>query len=97
MRLTKNEITSIHNSAIKYFGENSKVFLFGSRIDDNKKGGDIDLYLETDLKDGVFNKKVEMLTYLNLRLGEQKIDLVINNFQRDKSIFQAAQQDGILL
>ena len=57
MRLKKENIEVIKILAKKYFGENAKVYLFGSRIDDNKKGGDIDLYIETDVKDNIIEKK----------------------------------------
>ncbi len=42
MRLYSDEI-----QALKYALENieDEVFLFGSRVDDNKKGGDIDLLI----------------------------------------------------
>ncbi len=38
MRLSAKEAEIIKNSAIKYFGSNSNVYLFGSRVDDKKKG-----------------------------------------------------------
>ena len=48
MRLSIEESKMIRDSAVKYFGKNSKIYLFGSRTDDKKKGGDIDIYIETD-------------------------------------------------
>ncbi len=33
--------------AKQYFGNDSKLYLFGSRVYDDKKGGDIDLLLES--------------------------------------------------
>ena len=48
MRLSIEELKIIRDSAVKYFGKNSKIYLFGSRTDDKKRGGDIDIYIETD-------------------------------------------------
>ena len=38
---------TIQDTASAIFGTNAKVFLFGSRLDDALKGGDIDLYIES--------------------------------------------------
>ena len=97
MRLKKEHIESIKNIAIDTFGNNVSIYLFGSRVDDSKKGGDIDLYLETDTKEELFEKKIAMLTNLKKAIGEQKIDLVINNFSTEKFIFKVAKEEGILL
>jgi len=39
MRISEKEIQVIKNLAVSIFGEDTKVFLFGSRIADNKRGG----------------------------------------------------------
>jgi len=49
MRLTEFEKKEIKHAVEKNFGTEIDVYLFGSRIDDSLKGGDIDLYIETDL------------------------------------------------
>ena len=53
------------------------IYLFGSRTDDSKLGGDIDLFLEIDEKPS-FEKKIKFLSKLKRILGEQKIDIVFN-------------------
>ncbi len=43
MRLTDFQIKTICESAEKNFGKDTHIWLFGSRVDDEAKGGDIDL------------------------------------------------------
>ena len=74
MRLEKKYIDYIKRTAKDMFGEDAKVYLFGSRIDKEKKGGDIDIYIETNLKKNIFDKKIELLKRLHDKMGEQKID-----------------------
>lgn len=64
MRLKPKEIQAIKKAAKKQFGAGAKIFLFGSREDDSKKGGDIDLYIETASKENLFRKKVKMIRML---------------------------------
>jgi len=77
MRLSLFEINAIQRNARELFGSDVKVYLFGSRVDDNKKGGDIDLYLAPGNMDNLYEKKIKYLSALNRVLGEQKIDVVI--------------------
>lgn len=81
MRLSLFEIKNILHLKDAIFGKNLKLYLFGSRVDDSAKGGDIDLYLKVNNLNNVFEKKVEFLSQLQRVLGEQKIDLV---FSRDE-------------
>lgn len=101
MRLTSNEINIIKECFQAQFGEKDHLWLFGSRADDNARGGDIDLYIETEsetLKEA-FNKKFEFILSLNMRLGEQKIDIVLNvlTLKNDLPIYQIAKETGIQL
>ena len=48
MRLSNDSMLTIKQAVTLIFGKDAKVYLFGSRTDDAKKGGDIDLYIETD-------------------------------------------------
>ena len=97
MRINKQHIQDIKNQAEDVFNKDVKVYLFGSRVDDSKKGGDIDLYIETNIKEKLFDKKIKMLSGLMKNLGEQKIDLLINNFTEKKLIYSVAKNEGILL
>lgn len=97
MRLTNNEITVIKSSATSFFGSGARIFLFGSRTDDSRKGGDIDLYVEAEhpvqLQD-----KISFITHLKMTLGDQKIDVVVNApNKKDQKIFHEARNAGIEL
>jgi hypothetical protein len=69
--------------------------LFGSRVDNAKKGGDIDLYIKTEAGND-FSHKIKFLVALEQQMGEQKIDVV---FAQDKNrpIEQQALSTGVLL
>lgn len=97
MRLSKEQTNIIKKAVKENFGENAVVYLFGSRTDDKKRGGDIDLYIETDKKKDLLEKKIKMLVQLHKNLGEQKIDIILNNFKGGKYIYEVARREGILL
>ena len=97
MRIRQEYIELIKQKVIKYFGDESKTYLFGSRVDDSKFGGDIDIYIETDYKDEIFTQKIKLLVELKKNIGDRKIDIVINNGKYQLPIFEFAQNEGILL
>lgn len=53
MRLSQPQVDVICASAVKIFGRSARVWLFGSRVDEKSKGGDIDLYIKPELQDPV--------------------------------------------
>jgi len=83
----------------KCFLEKDTLWVFGSRTDLNKKGGDIDLYVETHAKtaDEAVNMKLKFLSHLQRILGEQKIDLVLNllNTSTSLPIYIVAKTKGV--
>jgi len=95
MRLNDKYIQIIKNSFQQVFGE-GEIYLFGSRVDDSKKGGDIDLYLIVKDKSDLFRKKLQFLAKIKKALGEQKIDVVFN-IDKDRLIEQEAKKWGIKL
>ncbi len=96
MRLQDFEISSIKSIASHIFGQGAKVILFGSRVYDDIKGGDIDLYIQPPDKNNLSEKKIAFLVQLKTAIGDQKIDVVIS---RDTSrlIEQEAIKNGIEL
>jgi predicted nucleotidyltransferase len=50
MRLTPAQIDTIKSTAQAVLGEGTQVWLYGSRLDDQLKGGDIDLLIESSQK-----------------------------------------------
>jgi hypothetical protein len=48
MRLTPSQAHLITDRVRRHFGVQAKTWLSGSRVDDHKRGGDVDLDVETD-------------------------------------------------
>jgi predicted nucleotidyltransferase len=48
MRLTPAQVEAIRHSAALLAGDAARVWLFGSRVHDDARGGDVDLLLELD-------------------------------------------------
>jgi predicted nucleotidyltransferase len=101
MRLTQEQVNIIKRTVIDTFGDAASVWLFGSRVDDCKRGGDIDLLIETEETDVMKIVKTELtfMVKLQMQLGEQKIDVLVDYPTRKVTppIFEVAKQTGILL
>jgi predicted nucleotidyltransferase len=99
MRLAPDQVQAICDAASSTFGKGAAVWLFGSRVDDTKKGGDIDLLVRPlpAAADQPFAKKIRMLTLLERALGERKIDLVIEQPGDQRPIVSVAHATGIQL
>ena len=79
MRLSSKEIETIKQIIDDIFTD-AKVYLFGSRLDMDKKGGDIDLYVDAKDKESLLEKKIKAVSKLE-RLLQKPVDLVVS---RDK-------------
>ena len=65
MRLSIEQRAIIERIAIKHFDKDVKVYLFGSRIYPEQKGGDIDLLLEGVPEElTAFKKKIDVVNEL---------------------------------
>ena len=76
MRLTQQERKVICDS-INRVDPEARILLFGSRVDDQARGGDIDLLVLSDRLgfDDLWPIRREILD----RIGLQKLDLIIEN------------------
>lgn len=73
----------------------AKIFLFGSRADDTKRGGDIDLYVET-------MTHPNRMSVARLRGDiedalEIKVDVIVNDHQKNEPIYNIARKTGVVL
>ncbi len=99
IRLEPNDLASIIQSFKECFGEHDHLWLFGSRVYSQKRGGDIDLYIEVEDFDSkkVYAQKSQFWILLQDRLGEQKIDIVVRDPVQDLLIYKVARSEGIQL
>jgi len=95
MRLSVHQHETIKRCFKEVFGTGD-IYLFGSRVDDSKKGGDIDLYIVIEEHENLFEKKIKFLAKVKREIGEQKIDVVFNE-DVDRLIEKEAIKWGILL
>lgn len=95
LRLNRQEVDALIRATKSSFGDSAQIWLFGSRVDDTKKGGDIDLYIETDKETGIVAAKLEMLGAIWSTFGEQKIDILVRSRSREPTpIHEIAKSSG---
>jgi len=75
MRISEIEKTTIVNAILEK-DKNAQIFLFGSRTDDFKKGGDIDILVQSDEIGILEIVKIKSTIFKNI--PEQKIDLLVS-------------------
>ena len=75
MRISEIEKTTIVNAILEK-DKNAQIFLFGSRTDDFKKGGDIDILVQSDEIGLLEIVKIKSSIFKNI--PEQKIDLLVS-------------------
>ncbi len=99
MRLSQQTQQIIRNTVREIFGAEANVKLFGSRINDDARGGDIDLLIELpSVTTEVERKTMQLTARLQMRIGDQPIDvLVIDPSTPRQSIHEQASLTGISL
>lgn len=99
MRLTEHEIQIIRDTAHEVFGQNIRIILFGSRVDDAAKGGDIDLMIETSEevdRPALFSARVA--SRVSRSLSGRAVDVVLKAPNlKTQPIHDIATRSGIVL
>ena len=75
MRLSADEVETLKRSLLD-ISDDAKMYLFGSRIDDSKKGGDIDILILSDKLTKRDIRKIRIDFFG--KFGEQKLDIVLD-------------------
>lgn len=96
MRLSAEETASIKRIIADVFGEDAEVRLFGSRADDTKRGGDVDLYVTPVQRDELYMKRVTCLGKLERALL-YPVDLVVAEPEASRPIDRIALKNGVVL
>jgi predicted nucleotidyltransferase len=93
MRITETERQTLL-AAVRNEDSVARIWLFGSRVDDTKIGGDIDI--------AILSGKIKLSERMKIRrnivdtLGERKIDIVVSSNESDP-FFRMAVETGIRL
>lgn len=95
MRLKEFERKAILG-AIRQRDAAARVYLFGSRVDDRKRGGDIDLLVVSHRID--FREQLAIRRDILDAIGWQKLDLIFEDSEgSEKPISEIARSTGVEL
>jgi predicted nucleotidyltransferase len=96
MRLTQQEITIIKSTILDVLTD-STIILFGSRLYDDKRGGDIDLLIQTNHTVDM-QQQIKILAEMELQGIERKVDLLFHTpLTQEQNIVKTALKEGIVL
>jgi predicted nucleotidyltransferase len=95
MRLTANEITAIREE-IGRLDPKAEVYLYGSRVDDTARGGDVDLLVISDTLG--FREVLRLRLRILDRIGWQQLDLLVRRRdQANEPLAVLAKETGVRL
>ena len=78
MRLSAQQTKAILDATAELAGAGARVLLFGSRLDDSVRGGDIDLLVQCpEPVDRPVVLAANIEARLQIALGEQRIDVLV--------------------
>lgn len=102
MRLSAVERRAVESASRETLPAGARVLLFGSRVDDSRRGGDIDLLIELPQllpADDVVARRARFIARLYRLLEERRIDVLVTQqgVQDERSVVKAARRQGVEL
>jgi predicted nucleotidyltransferase len=94
MRLSEGEVDVLKKS-IKQLDSKAKLYLFGSRTDISKRGGDIDLLIISNKIKRKNTRKIRLDFFQ--KFGEQKLDIVVDNGSLKEPFVKYIFEKAVLL
>ena len=95
MRLTPDQTQAIRQRVQRHMGEHARIWLFGSRVSDHRRGGDVDLYVEPETAPDLTARlrcRSELADALDLN-----VDLIVQQPDRDLPLYRIAKRSGVPL
>ncbi len=102
MRLSPEEVAAIKRLVADAYGPEPVVRLFGSRVDDRRRGGDVDLHVMVPAdnwgaRDRLWTE-LQLGGRLEAALGERKVDLIVRrDDEPQRAIDRIAIKTGVVL
>lgn len=99
MRLTRKMIKVIVDKAKSIVGDDAAIWVFGSRVNDELRGGDIDLLIEVNRKlENRVASACQIAAKIQMVLGEQRLDILVKDSDTvNLPIHDVAKKQGIKL
>lgn len=99
MRLTSAQIQAIRHLTSELAGPGVQVRVFGSRLDDSARGGDVDLLIDSDKPVGTPALLASRIAArLSRTMGGRKVDVVIRAPNLSETpVHRIALEQGVLL
>lgn len=95
MRISDEQIDFLKKDVMALLPD-AVVYLFGSRVDDEKKGGDIDIMILSNRKVR-WKEKARIKWHFFEKYGEQKLDIVSSTFEEENPFKRIVLREGVRL
>ncbi|MDI6786377.1 MAG: nucleotidyltransferase domain-containing protein [bacterium] len=92
MRISPEEVDFLKKKILFVVSE-AVIYLFGSRVDDDKKGGDIDIMVLSNKKLSWKEKSIIRWHFFE-KFGEQKLDIISCAFGEENPFKQIVLREG---